>query len=478
MPTPPETRAKTWTLKERDVWTVSRLNREVRVLLDGAFGLTWVEGELSNVARPASGHLYFSLKDATAQVRCAMFRQRNRLVTFAPKNGDKVLVRARIGLYEARGDFQLIVEHMEPAGEGALRAEYEALKKKLAAEGLFDADLKRPVPALPRRIGVVTSPTGAAVRDVLKVLRRRFAAVPVLVYPTAVQGADAAAEIAEALALASARADCDVLILTRGGGSLEDLWCFNDERVARAIRASTVPVVCGVGHEIDVTIADFAADLRAPTPSAAAEMVVPDSAEWQRRTTSLAQRIAAATRRLLAEAARQSTSLAERLGRQHPGQRLAQKAQLLDDLEARLVRGTLAALETRRGRLATQHARLAGTAPAATIVHLASRVGAAATRLEAAVQRHLDQAAQRVQIARRTLAAVNPLATLERGYAIVSTAPGDAAGQAPAILRDAADVAPGDRVQARLAAGSLVATVESTDTAQPHPKSSSEESSE
>lgn len=461
MPPSDDKAGPSWAPPERDIWSVSRLNREVRVLLDSAFGLQWVEGELSNVARPASGHLYFSLKDASAQVRCAMFRQRNRNVAFTPNAGDKVLVRARIGLYEPRGDYQLIVEHMEPAGEGALRAQYEALKRQLAQEGLFDADAKRPIPALPARIGIITSPSGAAVRDVLKVLTRRFAAIPVLIYPVAVQGATAAGEIADALSLASRRADCDVLILTRGGGSLEDLWCFNDERVARAIRASTIPVVCGVGHEIDVTIADFAADLRAPTPSAAAELVVPDSAEWMRRVTSLQDRLAVATRRSLGDAAIRSTTLTERLDRQHPGHRLTTQIQRLDELEQRLTLGWQRAVATRRATLDTHAAHLARVAPSATIARHATRIDACRARLDVAVRRRLDGASRRIEVAQRTLAAVNPLATLDRGYAIVSALPvGPSASSGPTILRDASSTSPGDRVEARLARGRIVATVE------------------
>src|ERR1700684_2080699 len=264
----------------RDVYTVSRLNREVRVLLERGFGTLWVEAEISNFSRPSSGHWYFSLKDANAQVRCAMFRQRNMLCAFTVRDGQKVLVRARIGLYEPRGEFQLVVEHMEDAGLGALKRQFEELAARLEREGLFAAERKRPLPSLPRRIGIITSPTGGAVRDILHVLARRFAAAAVLVYPVPVQGAQAAVEIVAALEAAGRRAECDVLILARGGGSLEDLWAFNDARLARAIVASPIPIITGIGHEIDFTIADFAADVRAPTPSAAAEIAVPDAEEW------------------------------------------------------------------------------------------------------------------------------------------------------------------------------------------------------
>ncbi len=256
----------------RDIYTVSRLTREVRTVLEHEFGVIWIEGELSNLARPRSGHWYFSLKDESAQSRCAMFRSRNRLLTFDPAEGMHVIARARVGMYEPRGEFQLIVEHMELAGEGALRAKFEQLKRKLAAEGLFDQGVKQELPVWPSRIGVVTSPSGAAVRDIVTVLKRRNPAIEVVIYPSSVQGANAAPELVRAIQTANSRGECDVLIVGRGGGSIEDLWAFNEESVARAIFASDIPVVSAVGHEIDFTIADLVADTRAPTPSASAEI--------------------------------------------------------------------------------------------------------------------------------------------------------------------------------------------------------------
>ena len=311
---------------QRDVYSVSRLNKEVRLLLESGLPVLWLEGELSNFAAPASGHWYFSLKDSTAQVRCAMWRQRNTQVRFRPKDGMAVLVRARVGLYEPRGEYQLLVEHLEEAGEGALKREFEKLKARLAAEGLFAAERKRPLPAVPRRIGVVSSPTGAAIHDILRVLRARFPAASVLLYPTAVQGAAAVPEIVRAIETASRRNECDVLIIARGGGSLEDLWCFNDERVARAIAACRVPTVSGVGHEVDVTIADFVADLRAPTPSAAALAAVPDKQTW---LEALAQLETAFRRRHRARVARAVA------GRRHAG---AAAADLSPGREARATR--------------------------------------------------------------------------------------------------------------------------------------------
>src|ERR1044072_3815607 len=273
-PTPPEP------AETRDIYTPSRLNHEARTLLERGLPALWLEGEISNLSRPSSGHWYFSLKDEAAQLRCAMFRQRNILAKFTPRDSSHVLVRSAVSRYEQRGDYQFIADYMEEAGEGALRQRFELLKVKLAAQGLFAPEHKRPLPRLPRRIGVVTSPTGAAIRDVLHVLKRRFCGIPVLLYPVQVQAGVAAAQIARTIRRASARAECDVLILVRGGGSLEDLWAFNEESVARAIYDCAIPSVTGVGHEVDFTIADFVADVRAPTPSGAAELVVPDSGEW------------------------------------------------------------------------------------------------------------------------------------------------------------------------------------------------------
>ena len=282
------------------VYTVSELNRLARQLLEQDLPRMWVSGEISNLARPASGHLYFSLKDERAQIRCALFRGASRGGSFMPANGMQVLARGRVSLYEPRGDYQLIVDHLEPAGEGLLRRRLEELKQKLAAAGLFDAARKRPLPALPGAIGVITSPSGAAVRDILHILKRRFPAIPVIIYPVQVQGEQAKFDIVKAFETAARRAECEVLILARGGGSLEDLWAFNEEIVAQAIADSPIPVISGVGHEIDFTIADLVADVRAPTPSGAAELVVPDSRDWLRHLQALERRTVLAATRTLA----------------------------------------------------------------------------------------------------------------------------------------------------------------------------------
>jgi exodeoxyribonuclease VII large subunit len=435
-----------------EVFSVSRLNREARVLLERGLGSLWLEGEISNLSRPGSGHWYFSLKDEAAQVRCAMFRQRNLMVRFPVRDGASVLARGRVSLYEARGEFQVVVEHLEEAGEGLLRRRFEELKQRLAAEGLFDARHKQPLPALPRRIGVITSPTGAAIRDVLHVLARRFPAIPVLIYPVAVQGAAAPREIEQALGLAARRRDCDVLIVARGGGSLEDLWAFNDEAVARAMFACPIPIVSGVGHEVDVTIADFVADERAPTPSAAAERVVPDRAEWLRSIEATARRLALAMRRRLGDAGQARLALERRLARVHPGAVLRQHAQRLDELDARL----RLAMRRRLQRDAVRHqgaqALLLRASPLLRVGALRLRLEAATRRLSVAARGRVDEGRRRMELALRTLHAVSPLATLERGYAIVA----DAGGH---VLRDASGLRPGDRVAARLAQGGFTAEV-------------------
>ena len=442
----------------REVFTISRLNREARALLERGLGSVWLEGEISNLSRPGSGHWYFSLKDEAAQVRCAMFRGRNLLVRFPVTDGTQVLARGRVSLYEARGEFQVVIEHLEEAGEGILRRRFEALKQRLQAEGLFDTRHKQPLPPLPRRIGVITSPTGAAIRDILHILRRRFPAIPVLVYPVAVQGEAAPREIEQALRLADQRRDCDVLILARGGGSLEDLWAFNDEAVARAIFACRIPVVSGIGHEVDFTIADFVADERAPTPSGAAERVVPDRAEWLRSLTATGRRLALAIRRRLADHANAVHVREQRLARVHPGTVLRQRAQRLDELEARLRLAARARLERATQRFATARGLLRRASPALRLAALRLRLDAAGRDLARAARDTVARRRQRFDLATRALHAVSPLATLERGYAIVTDDSG-------AVLLDPQHLRPGDRVQARLAQGRISATVVSVEPA-------------
>jgi len=413
--------------------TVSQLNRQVRTLLENGLARLWVEGEISNLARPASGHLYFSLKDDAAQIRAAFFRQRQRGPTLGLKNGDQVLVYGRVSLYEARGDYQLIVEQVEPAGEGALKRQFEVLKKKLATEGLFDAEHKQDLPDLPSRIGVITSPSAAAIRDIISVLGRRFPSVPVVIYPAAVQGDVAPQELRAALDAAIQRNECDVLIIGRGGGSLEDLWAFNDEKLARAIFDSPLPIVSAVGHEVDFTIADFVADVRAPTPSGAAELVVPDRGDWLRAVNSLTTRVA-------------------RLGERA----VEDKAQTLDWLSRRLFQGSpQATLLRQHAKLREFQHRLAGAIRQSALreqPHLTSL----RQRLLGSGRNLVANTNHRLDLAMRGLHSVSPLATLERGYAIVEDA---STGK---VLVSASDTKAGTDIRARLSKGELVATVTST----------------
>jgi exodeoxyribonuclease VII large subunit len=449
-PTPPVP------VETRDIYTPARLNREARTLLERGLPALWLEGELSNLSRPSSGHWYFSLKDEAAQLRCAMFRQRNLLARFTPRDGAHVLVRGRVSLYEPRGDYQFIADYMEEAGEGALRQRFELLKVKLAAEGLFASERKRALPRLPRRIGVITSPTGAAIRDVLQILRRRFCTIPVLVYPVQVQGPPAAPQIARTIRFASRRAECDVLIVARGGGSLEDLWAFNDEAVARAIYESAIPIVTGIGHEVDFTIADFVADMRAPTPSGAAELVAPDCNEWLRNVSRLASRMSSAVARELRKQQDRALWLQRRLAQLHPGVELRQRAQRLDGLEQRLIRVVRSDLGARRRTLMQLSAELRQHSPAMHVAAARRRLEIAQASIARAVMQRMEKLGNRLAVASSTLDAVSPLATLRRGYAIVT----DAAG---AVVTDAATVRKGELIDARLTRGSIRARVEQTD---------------
>ncbi len=438
----------------RTVFSVTQLNREVRELLEGSLPLLWVEGEISNLARPASGHLYFSLKDEQAQVRCAMFRTRNTLLAFRPENGMHVVIRARVGLYEPRGEFQIIAEHMEEAGDGALRRAFDALKQRLNAEGLFDAARKRALPELPRRIGVVTSPSGAAIRDILSILQRRFPAIPVVLYPVQVQGQGAAAQIARAIRRAGTRNECDVLIVGRGGGSLEDLWAFNEEVVARAIHESPLPVVSAVGHEIDFTIADFVADCRAPTPSAAAELLSPDRQEWLARLSALQLRLRRAIHLRLQERQKTLEWMGKRL--KHPGRRLQEITQRVDELEQRLGHAQRNHLRHCTARLAQLRARLERHTPMHRLERLETHRQDLGRRLHTATVHRLTHQRQRLATLARALDAVSPLATLGRGYAIALRSDGS-------VLRSSGETAPGERVEVRLAKGQLLCRIEEID---------------
>lgn len=439
----------------RDVYSVSRLNREVRALLEGSFPLLWVEGEISNLSRPASGHWYFTLKDEIAQVRCAMFRNRNMHIGFTPKAGMQVLIRARISMYESRGEFQIIAEHMEEAGDGALRRAFEELKQKLHNEGLFDSAHKKPIPVLPRQVGVITSPTGAAIRDILTTLRRRYPGIPVIVYPVAVQGTDSAAQIAAMLKTANARKECDVLILARGGGSLEDLWSFNEEIVARAIYVSEIPVISGVGHEIDFSIADFVADQRAPTPTAAAELVSPDRFELQKR-------VAHKHVQLIRAMHSQQRSLQVQLGHftnrlQHPGRRLQDWSQRLDDVQVRLGNAVSHALRHTHARLAHLQTRLHANKPALRLQQSSQQLAYLERRLTNRMLQAIKDNTNAFSNLAHSLDTISPLATLQRGYAITTH---EKTGR---ILRNTDGVEINDTITTRLASGRLICTVNKVD---------------
>lgn len=436
----------------KDIYTVSRLNREVRNLLEDNFPLIWLEGEISNLARPASGHWYLSLKDKTASVRCAMFRNRNQLLRFKPENGTQVLIRARISLYEARGEYQIIIEHMEEAGDGALQRAFEELKQRLNQEGLFDNADKQALPDMPRRIGIITSPTGAAVHDILSTLRRRFPAIPVVLYPAAVQGDNAAKEIAARIRLATRRGECDVLILSRGGGSLEDLRAFNDELVARAIYDCDIPVVSGVGHEVDFTIADFVADQRAPTPTAAAEMVSPDQQILLKQNQQLLLRLCNSINANMHTHSQQLSNLQKRL--HHPGRRLQEVAQRLDDLELRMQQITKHQLQHKRHALNLQVEKLHQQHPGHYIEHMHRQVTDTHRRLQQAMQYKLEQSRQQLQYLTHNLNTVNPLSTLSRGYTITTTL------NSSHVIRTSCELKSGQKIKTRLARGHIISTIE------------------
>lgn len=435
---------------DREVLTVSQLNGRARVLLEDVFRSVWVEGEISNLARPASGHMYFTLKDSGAQVRCALFRQSATRVRQALRDGLAVRVRGKVSLFEGRGDYQLILDTVEPAGDGALRLAFEALKEKLGAEGLFSAERKKPLPAHPQRIGVITSPSGAVIRDIISVFGRRAPQVELNLIPTAVQGREAIAQIVRAIRLADGLG-FDALILARGGGSLEDLWCFNEEAVARAVAACVTPIVSAVGHETDVSISDFVADVRAPTPSAAAELLAPDSSGIRQRLDGLQRRLLLRMQNRLSHDRLRLDSLTRRL--RHPGERLRQQAQRLDDLDMRLRRAFLLSLNQRRERLARAETRLAAQHPGRNLKLLAQRLDSLAERLPRAMRELLKDRRQRFQAQLQTLQVVSPLATLARGYSILL----DDHGQA---IRSAEQTRKGQRLTARLDQGELLVRVE------------------
>ena len=432
----------------RQVLSPSQLNALARDLLEGSFPSVLVEGELGNLSRPGSGHLYFTLKDARAQVRCALFKPKSQWLNFVPRDGLRVLARGRLTLYEARGDYQLILDSLEEAGEGALRRAFEELKQKLTAEGLFEAERKRPLPAYVRRLAVLTSPSGAAVRDVLSVLARRFPLLHVDVLPVPVQGEGAPAQIVAMLQRAYRSGRYDTILLARGGGSLEDLWAFNDERLVRAIAASPVPVVSAIGHETDFSLSDFVADLRAPTPSVAAELLVPSQHDLRMRLHGLQRRIARVQLHHLRRDQQRADRAALRLHAMRPRARLDLLCRRQAEAQRRLDAAFRKQLDRLRARLRHADAALRTMQPKRRLATLRQRLETLQARPRSAMARRLTHDALRLRGIARSLEAVSPLATVARGYSILLNDAGH-------VVRSVRDANVGDRLEARLTDGTL-----------------------
>ncbi len=439
------------------IYPVGELNQIVRGLLESRFPDIWITGEISNFSSPASGHQYFTLKDDIGQIRCAFFRNRNLYLRFRPQNGLHVVARGRVSLYEPRGDYQFIVEELGPAGEGELQRAFETLKRKLFEEGLFAAERKKPLPRFPRQLGIITSPTGAALRDVLHVLERRYPMLAVVVYPVPVQGDDAGRRIAEAIALAAQRGECDVLLLTRGGGSLEDLWAFNEEVVARAIHACPLPVVSAVGHEIDFTIADLVADVRAPTPSAAAEILSPDANELRQQIRGLYARLESAQTSLQRALQERLVTRERLLHSLHPRTRIDALRQRLDELSLRAQRQMESTLDLARTRLRALSGHLTEARLGNGLAHARTRLADTRARLDAATLAMIGTHRHRLDRVSQRLALLDVGATLQRGFALVSSA------QSGQLIRHADQVQPGERIVVRLADGRLRGTVEAAE---------------
>ncbi|WP_241301425.1 exodeoxyribonuclease VII large subunit [Microbulbifer elongatus] len=451
MPTSPPSVASPLPTDGRTVMTVSELNREVKQLLEGNVPLLWVGGEISNFAAPSSGHWYFTLKDARAQVRCAMFRGRNRNVRFQPANGREILARARVSLYEGRGEFQLIIEHLEEAGFGALMRQLEMLKAKLHAEGLFDPTRKKALPYLPATIGIITSPTGAAVRDMIQVLGRRYPAARIELIPVAVQGQGAVQQIAQAIQLAGRLQRHDLLIVGRGGGSLEDLWAFNEEIVARALAACPIPTISAVGHETDTTIADLAADVRAPTPSAAAEIASANAAALREEVDGYRWRLTRAMEIQLRHHRQHIQLVGHRI--RHPREQLQNHAQRLDHLEIRLKAAVRNLSQSRAQRLVQLERALNQVHPRHKMDGAHQQLTHQVRRLHKSMGSLLQHKKEQAAYTAQLLNSVSPLAVLDRGYAILLD-------ENQRVIRKPGDVKSGDPITAKLSRGQISARVE------------------
>ena len=433
------------------VYTVSRLNREIRTVLEQGFASLVLTGEISNFIAPASGHWYFSLKDDKAQIKAAMWRGNNRSQSYRPENGAQVTVKARVSLYEPRGDYQLIVEHMEPAGEGQLKQEFDALKMRLAAEGLFSSAYKKPLPQNINRIGVITSATGAAIKDILTVLKRRAPQLEVIIYPAMVQGKEGHIHLINQIELANARNEVDILILGRGGGSLEDMWCFNHEQLARAIHNSDLPIISAVGHEIDTTISDYVADMRAPTPSAAAELVSPNTQELHSKVTQLINRLNNAFKHSIADKRALATQLQHRLNLCHPRNQLNQKAQRLDELSIALQQAMQSRLYQQERTLNNLTPRLMRQSPDKKLAQASHQLSQLQARLNQAIQQQLQQANNSLALQASKLDSVSPLNVLARGYSITKTQQGK-------VVKSVGQIKAGDVLVTELVDGSVKST--------------------
>lgn len=445
---------------EPRVYKISHLVTEIRQMLEASYRSCWVEAEISSLSRPASGHCYFSLKDDSAQIRCAMFKaavsssQRN--TGYALKEGDLVRARGKISVYPARGDMQFIVQHVEPAGEGLLKRQFEQLKQQLSDEGLFNQEYKRVIPNLPKCIGLISSPTGAAIKDILITLKRRFPSIPIRIYPSLVQGEEAPKQLVQALKLAEKDNQCDVLILSRGGGSLEDLWAFNDESLARAIFDCSIPLVSAVGHEVDISICDFVADIRAATPTAAAELVTPDQQYYINQLSGLLQRLRNAQRNCLNEKAQHIDALAKRVI--HPSATLKSKQQRLEELDKRLL-----SLQTKRlnidwQQLKQMQSRINANNPSHKITQLKRQLAQYKHSVDTSIARVVSNKSVQLHQLSAHINAVNPLAVLERGYSITATSK-----KMHQVITNASQLSSGDNVYLKFAKGSANCVVKSTD---------------
>ena len=435
------------------IYSVTQLNRNVKSLLEQNFFSIQVVGEISNLSRPSSGHLYFSLKDDRAQVRCALFRRQAQSLGFIPENGLQIQATANVSLYEARGDFQLIVNKMQETGDGALQRAYEQLKQKLAEQGFFASEHKKPLPLIPKGIGVITSSSGAAVQDILSVLARRFPAIPVIIYPVMVQGNEAKYAINQAIITANQRKDCDVLILARGGGSLEDLWAFNEEMVAKAIFKSRLPIISGIGHETDTTIADYVADLRTATPTAAAEHCTPDAQQWLGQFQAYEQHLSQLIHNKIQQYSRQLEWLAKNLNQQNPEKQLEIKSQRLDELELRLKVSLQNRLSQANSKLKAQQAQLWQYSPVHKVQQLNNQYINLNKRLTTSIQTRLHDYQQRFSYLSQTLNIVSPLATLHRGYTLSSDAQGT-------LVNSTKQLSVGQSINTRLKSGSFISQIQ------------------